>query len=100
MFVFLGVSFAALCFVYYLMYRHALAKRDELKLDAFEVYQTETWAIMWLGSFGLGVVAVVVALLLEGVWTPMAGFTYWLLALWLPLARRYRLRGRPTHGRT
>ena len=99
MFVFLGVSLAALFLIYGLMYRHALKRRSTLRLDAFEAYQTQTWVIVWFGSIGVCALGVLLALLLEGPWIPFAGFSFALLGVWVPWAHHNRLRNRPEQDR-
>ena len=95
MFIFLGVSLGAVFLIYALMYRHALSRREFLRLDEFETYQTETWAFVWLGSIGVCAVCVILAMVLDGDWIPFAGFSFALLGAWVPLAHRYRDRKRP-----
>jgi hypothetical protein len=77
MFVFLGVSLGAL----------------------FEIYQTNTWAFVWFGSIGVCALGVLLAVVLDGDWIPLAGFSYALLGVWVPLAHRYRNRNRPARER-
>ena len=95
MFMFLGVSLGAVFLIYALMYRHALSRREVLRLDEFETYQTETWAFVWLGSIGVCAFCVILAMVLDGDWIPFAGFSFALLGAWVPLAHRYRDRKRP-----
>jgi hypothetical protein len=42
MFVFLGIGFVALCLVFVLMYHYAGSLKRELRLNAFESYETRT----------------------------------------------------------
>ena len=76
MFIFLGVSLGALFVIYGLMYRHALGRREFLRLDEFEIYQTETWAFVWFGSIGVCALGVILAVVLDGDWIPFAGFSF------------------------
>jgi uncharacterized membrane protein len=99
MFVFLGVSLGALFAIYGLMYRHALSRQAFLRLDEFEIYQTNTWAFVWFGSIGVCALGVLLAVVLDGDWIPLAGFSYALLGVWVPLAHRYRNRNRPARER-
>lgn len=100
MFAFLGVSLAALCSIYWLMYRHAISRKSELRLDAFEIYQSETWAHVWLGSIGVCLVPVGLAFVLDGDWIPFAGFAFALLGVWIPWIHRRRDRDRPNGDRS
>ena len=59
MFVFLGCGFVAFCVVFLLMYQHAMVRKDELKLNEFEIYRTETSALVWSGSAVIGVISIV-----------------------------------------
>jgi hypothetical protein len=72
------------------MYQHALLRRNDLLLNEFEIYQTETSALIWSGSAVIGVFSIVLALLLPPQWLPFAGFGYALLGAWIPLAVMYR----------
>ena len=95
MFVFLGVCLGSLCLVYGLMYRYALARREQLQLNDFEIYQTGTWAFVWFGSISISLLAIGLAYVLEGEWIPFAGYSFALLFAWIPLANSYRIRRRP-----
>jgi 4-hydroxybenzoate polyprenyltransferase len=99
MFAFLGVSLAALCTIYWFMYRHAISRKAELRLDDFEIYQTETWALVWLGSVAVCLFGVGLAFILEGPWIPFAGFSFALLGVWIPWIHRRRDRDRPSCSR-
>ena len=101
MFVFLGCGFIAFCIVFLLMYRHAIARKNELRLNEFEIYQTETSALIWSGSAVIGVISIVLALTIPPQLMPFAGFVYFLVGAWIPLASRYRARTKsigPTPG--
>ena len=95
MFLFLGAGLGTLCFIFFLMYRHAMSRRDILRLDDIEYYLTETWSIVWLGSVGVCAFSMLVAIVLEGPWIPFAGFCYALLGVWIPWAFRYRAGNQP-----
>jgi len=95
MFVFLGCGFVAFCLVFLLMYQHALVRRKELRLNEFEIYQTETSALVWSGSAVIGVTSIVFALTFPPQLLPFAGFGYSLMGAWIPLAIMYRSRSQP-----
>lgn len=95
MFVFLGCGFVAFCVVFLLMYRHAIVRKSELRLNEFETYQTETSALIWSGSAVIGVVSIVLALTFPPNLMPFAGFGYALVGVWIPLAIIYRVRSQP-----
>lgn len=92
MFVFLGCGFIAFCIVFMLMYRHAKFRKNELRLNEFENYQTDTSAFVWGGSALIGVISIVIALTIPPRFMPFAGFVYFLLGVWVPLAINYRAR--------
>lgn len=95
MFVFLGCGFVAFCVVFLMMYRHAIVRKVELKLSQFEIYTTETSALVWSGSAVIGVISIVFALTFPPSLLPFAGFGYALLGAWIPLAISYRERSQP-----
>lgn len=95
MFVFLGCGFVAFCVVFLLMYRHAIVRKVELKLSQFEIYTTETSALVWSGSAVIGVISIVFALTFPPDLLPFAGFGYALMGAWIPLAMMYRVRSQP-----
>lgn len=95
MFVFLGCGFTAFCVVFLLMYRHAIVRKNELRLNEFEIYQTETSALIWSGSAVIGIISIVLALTFPPQIMPFAGFGYALLGAWIPLAIMYRVRTQP-----
>lgn len=90
MFVFLGIGFVALCTVLALMYRYAGSLKNELLLNDFESYETQTFQIMWLGAAGIGGICVILALLLPRPLVPFSGFAFALLGVWFPLIRSRR----------
>ena len=92
MFIFLGCGFIAFCIVFLLMYWHAIARKNELRLNEFEFYQTQTSVLVWSGSAVIGVISIILALTIPPQLMPFAGFVYFLLVVWIPLAIRYRAR--------
>ncbi len=96
MFVFLGCGFVAFCVVFLLMYRHAIVRKNELRLNEFEIYKTQTSALIWSGSAVIGVISIVFALTFPLQLMPFAGFGYALMGIWIPLAVRYRVRTQPS----
>ena len=95
MFVFLGCGFIAFCVVFLLLYRHALVRKVELKLNEFEIYKTETSALIWSGSAVIGVISIVFALTFPPNLLSFSGFGYALLGIWIPGAIMYRVRTQP-----
>jgi len=95
MFVFLGCGFVAFCVVFLLMYWHATVSRNELRLNEFEIYKTETSALIWSGSAVIGIISIVFALTFPPRLLPFAGFGYALMCVWIPFAITYRIRTQP-----
>lgn len=82
MFVFLGVGFTLLCLVFLLMYWHALRCADQLLLNETERFDTRTLCVLWLGFMGVGLIAIVLAVLTPPEQVPWTGFTYMLMTAW------------------
>ena len=95
MFIFLGIGFIALSLVFVQMYRYAQSLKDELLLSDFELFESGTLAIMWLGAAFIGLICVVLAIILPTQRVPFSGFSFSLLALWFPLIRYLRGKSLP-----
>ena len=74
---------------------HPRKVKDELSLNEFEIYRTETSALVWSGSAVIGIFSIVLALAPPPRWLPFAGFGYSLVGIWIPLAMTYRVRTQP-----
>ncbi|GJM09656.1 MAG: hypothetical protein DHS20C11_19320 [Lysobacteraceae bacterium] len=96
MFVFLGTGFIALCLVFVAMYRHAASCQHALRLNAREIYETNTRQYLWLGTSLAGVICILLAWVIPAPQVPFAGFAFSLLMVWMPLYRVYRRRGQPS----
>jgi hypothetical protein len=95
MFVFLGISFAAVCLVFTWMNFYAAGRREQLLLSDREHYLARSTAWSWSGSALIGLVSAVIALLLPIPWTPFAGFTYFLLGVWIHFFLTWRYHHAP-----
>lgn len=95
MFVFLGAGLAAICLVFWMMYRHALKRTDLLRLSAAEAYLTQTTAFVWLGSALVCLVPVLLGLTLPQDLLAFSGSGFALLAIWIPWAFSHRARHAP-----
>ncbi len=93
MFIFLGVSFAALCAVFFALYAYAGGKAEALRLDERERYLVRTTQAVWATSALIGGLAAVMAQVLPDPWVPFSGFTYALLGVFPPLVEWFRYRG-------
>lgn len=95
MFVFLGSGFVTLCIVFVLLYRYAIRRRNELRLNEFERHESATFAMAWGGCAIIGVLSITLALTLPDRWLPYAGFAYFLIGVWVPLCTGIRARLQP-----
>ena len=95
MFVFLGIGFIALSLVFVQMYRYAAGLKNELRLSAFELFETRTLAIMWSGAAVIGLLCVLLATVLPRQLVPYSGFSFMLLGPWFPLIRARRRKSMP-----
>ena len=98
MFLFLGGGLGAVCLVYFFMYRHAIACRDQLRLNAYEQYASGTYALVWIGCVGVCLICMGLAIVLADQWVPFAGFGYALLGIWVPWAHHNREKRRPAEA--
>lgn len=92
MFVFLGAGFVALSLVFVLMYHYAVRLKDKLLLNDYEVFESRSLVIQWLGASGCGGLCISLALLLPQDWVPFSGFAFSLLGIWFPFATALRIR--------
>ena len=74
-----GAGYIVIYFLFFLMYAHASAKREQLELTPSELFDTKTkmWAQLILGSVGMFSVMLVLALP-EGK-SGIAGYVYFLI---------------------
>lgn len=87
MFIFMGIGFTALSLVFYLMYRYARRLGGSLLLSEFELHETRTVELIWLGISATGVLAVALALTLPDGFIQFSGFAFFLIGVWIPLVR-------------
>jgi len=92
MFIFLGLGFIALSLVFVQMYRYAGRVKLELLLNEYELFESRTRVVMWMGAAGIGLISVILAITLPTQLVPYSGFTLMLLAAWFPLTRLWRSR--------
>jgi uncharacterized membrane protein len=95
LFIFFGIGFVVICLIYVLMYRHAIARKEYLRLSKLELYDTQTRIYAWLGSACIGLLSILLALILQNQWLPFSGFAYALLSFWLPRIHLRRAKNRP-----
>lgn len=92
MFIFLGVSFAALCAVFFALYGYARRRAGELRLSDRERHMIRTIQAVWAISAFIGLLAATMAQILSDNWVPYSGFTYVLLGVFPPLIEALRHR--------
>lgn len=95
MFIFFGIGFVALSAVFVLMYRYAASMKDKLRLNTFELHETKTLELMWVGAAAIGLLSVILAVILPRSLVPFSGFAFSLMAVWFPLVRMRRFKSRP-----
>jgi hypothetical protein len=98
MFVFLGIGFVALCLVFVLMYRYAGSLKKELRLNAYESYETRTLEFLWMGTACIGILCIILAVTLPQQFVPFSCFAFALLGGWFPYLRSRRVRNVPGTG--
>jgi hypothetical protein len=74
------------------MYRYAGRVKLELLLNEYELFESRTRVVMWMGAAGIGLISVILAITLPTQLVPYSGFTLMLLAAWFPLTRLWRSR--------
>jgi hypothetical protein len=95
MFIFLGAGFTALSLVFVEMYRYAISQGGRLLLNEYEVSQSRTFAISWLGAAAIGVLCAALAVSLPQQQVPYSGFAFLLLSAWFPFVGTWRRRSDP-----
>jgi hypothetical protein len=99
MFIFLGIGFIALCLVFVVMYRYAAHLKIELLLNEYELFESRTLAVKWLGAACIGLLSVILAMTLPRQLVPYSSFAFMLLAVWFPLAHLWRSNSAPDTNR-
>lgn len=87
MFMFMGIGFTTLSIIFYLMYRYARSKAEGLLLSAFELHETRTVELIWLGIASTGLLAVFFAQVLPDPYIQFSGFSFFLIGVWIPWVR-------------
>lgn len=79
LFTIYGLGFAAIFFVFMLLWRHAWRLREELKLNAVELHDTRTDLKMFGAYITIALASVVIANVAHGRSLAFAGYVYFLL---------------------
>lgn len=85
LFVVYGLGFTAMCGAIVLLNLHAWRLREALELDPSERRKTKDEIAAWIIVGGAGLLSALLAAVLPAAWTPLAGWTYALLAIVMPL---------------
>lgn len=96
MFIFLGIGFIALCFVFVVMYRYAAHLKVELLLNEYELFESRTLVVKWSGAACIGLLSVILAMTLPSQLVPYSIFAFMLLGVWFPSAHLWRCKSAPS----
>jgi uncharacterized membrane protein len=86
LFIIYGIGFAAVMFTFVLLYRHALRKQTELRLDVLEQAMTRREIGMSLILAGTAIASALFAWLMPDKIAIFAGFVYMTLPISMPVA--------------
>lgn len=88
-----GTGFCVLNLSVAALYWHAWRMRSRLNLSELEKHLTRSEVIAWLIVACFGLSSVILACLLENVWSQIAAWMYWLLVIVMPIynARERRI---------
>lgn len=84
-----GSGFGFLCALIALLFWHALRHRDHLALTEKEVFSTRADVIAWLILASMGFFSMLIAIFAKGNWVVLAGWSYSLLCIIMPLHSVY-----------
>jgi len=84
MFVFLGIGFLSFFTLLCIMNRYAISLKHELLLNDYEIYETHTLELTWLGSGLIALICIFLALVLPLNLLHLSGFSLFLLSFWIP----------------
>lgn len=89
-----AVGFIALFVLFVLLYRHAIAKREDLHLTELDVFDARTHVVHHLISTSIGVISLVIALVAPLGLVPLAPMAFFLMGPghWFHGARSRKLR--------
>lgn len=74
-----GVGFVVIYGIFLLMHRHALSKKEELKLNRLEIYNTHTAMLGNTCMMSIGILSMICAelfLYFDGLWAMLSGMSY------------------------
>jgi uncharacterized membrane protein len=100
LFVVYSAGWTACSLAILLLFRHALAFREHLGLDALELWETVTEIQAWALMVAVGVLSLLIGLVAQRESIALAGWIYMVLAIVMPLHGYLRGRKRPVRART
>lgn len=90
LFYYFAAGFLVICLIFMALYRHALRKKEALKLSAFEIFSIQTSVFIRLSMIGICLLALIVPALLPDDVVPYSGFAYsllWPVIVWINKSR-------------
>jgi uncharacterized membrane protein len=74
-----AIGYMVIYLLFYLMYRHAVKKAEKIELTARELYETKTAMYINMLNSGIGLLALIIAVLLPAKYAGLSGFTFFLI---------------------
>lgn len=99
LFIVYGAGFCAMCATLVLLNLHAWRRRDDLRLDALERFDTRSEIGAWGIVGGAGLLSILIAIIVPSRWPGLPGWCYRPLAVVMPLYGRWLAKRRPTVAR-
>ena len=85
-----GAGFSAIYLLFFLMYLNAKKHADELKLNALELYETNTQLYTNIIGFAIGVIAIILAWVLPIQYSGSSGLFYFVIGIAYSILFSYR----------
>lgn len=79
MFAFYAFGFLLVCFNFVALYRHALRQRQDLNLQEFEVFDSQSQVYFWIASGAVCLLSLVISLAMPLTYLAFAGYCFFLL---------------------
>ena len=79
LFMIYGLGFAGIFAIFFLLYLHALHRREQLELNEYELHDTYTGLWFNAAYVAIGLLSTAIAVFLPGRYVGWAGWTYFLL---------------------
>tara|TARA_R110002049_G_scaffold154302_4_gene318773 strand:- start:3269 stop:4105 length:837 start_codon:yes stop_codon:yes gene_type:complete len=85
-----GIAIFCIYLIFSLFYINALRKKEELKLDKLEIYETKTFMHCYFFVMTISVISMAVVLLFGGYQSDTAGLVYISIAIFIPIYKKER----------